>query len=107
MYKSDNYYIYMMGSANGRALYIGVTSDLQRRVLQHKEGRYGGFTTKYRCHHLLYYERFYDINQAIAREKQLKGWIRAKKEELIKSINPDRIDLSLGWYEPVQGDLLP
>ena len=69
-------------------LYIGMTNDLYRRYLEHKDGIVEGFTKKYRCHSLLYYEDFKDVEEAIAREKELKGWSREKKETLIKSVNP-------------------
>ncbi len=91
---ATDYYVYIMGSANGRAIYIGVTNDIVRRVNEHKNGLIEGFTRKYRCHHLLYLEHYNDIRAAIDREKQLKGWTRAKKEALIKEQNPERIDLS-------------
>ena len=84
----------MMSSNSNKALYIGVTGDLVRRVQQHKTGEQGGFTQKYACHKLVYYETFSDINQAIAREKYLKGWKRSRKDDLIDSVNPDRKDLS-------------
>lgn len=84
----------MMGSANGNALYIGVTNDLLRRVKEHKSQRIEGFTKRYRCHWLLYYEGYGDIRQAIAREKELKGWTRARKEALIQRLNPQRKDLA-------------
>ncbi len=87
-----------MGSANGTTVYIGVTNDIHRRVYEHKNGIIEGFTSKYKCHHLLYHELHNDVNMAIAREKQLKGWTRAKKEELIRSINPERIDLASDWF---------
>ncbi len=83
-----------MGSANGRVLYIGVTNDLSRRVAEHRSGKIEGFTSKYKCHLLLYCECYTDIRTAISREKQLKGWTRAKKEALIREKNPERIDLS-------------
>ena len=84
----------MMGSANGKALYIGVTNQLLRRVNEHKSQQIEGFTKRYRCHLLLYYESYGDIRQAIAREKMLKGWTRARKEALIKTLNPQRKDLA-------------
>ena len=84
----------MMSSNSNKALYIGVTGDLFRRVQQHKTGELGGFTQKYACHKLVYYETFSDINQAIAREKYLKGWKRSRKDDLIDSVNPARKDLS-------------
>jgi putative endonuclease len=90
------YYTYIMASSS-RNLYIGVTNDLERRVLQHREGAFGGFTSKYRCHRLVWFERYSWIGQAIAREKELKGWLRAKKLALIQQDNPTWIDLSEEW----------
>jgi len=83
----------MMQSVNGRALYTGVTNNLDRRVKEHKEGCGGAFTTKYKCHKLVYYEEFGLIEQAIEREKELKKLSRAEKEKLIDKINPERKDL--------------
>ena len=83
-----------MGSEHGKALYIGVTNSLHRRVQQHKSDEIEGFTKKYRCHRLLYYEEHSDIRNAIAREKQLKAWSRIKKENLIATINPEHEDLA-------------
>ena len=74
-------------------LYIGVTNNLQRRVIEHREGLIPGFTKKYQCKKLVYYEMYSNIEEAIKREKQLKGWTRNKKIELIKSQNPDVKDL--------------
>lgn len=88
------YYTYIMSSNNNNTLYIGVTGDLNRRVLEHKSGTGSSFTAKYHCHKLVYYECFSDINQAISREKELKGWKREKKEKLIDTLNPERKDLS-------------
>ncbi len=87
------YWVYMMQSANGRALYTGVTNDLVRRVGEHKEGKGSVFTAKYKCHKLVYFEEFGLVDQAIAREKQIKNMTRAAKEELIDTMNPLRIDL--------------
>ena len=89
----NTYYVYMMSSNSNNALYIGVTGDLIRRVQEQKSGITGGFTSKYLCHKLVYFESFSDINQAIYREKVLKGWKRSRKDELIDSINPERKDL--------------
>ena len=91
MYK--NYYIYMMSNSRNTALYIGVTNDLNRRVLEHKSFSVPGFTQRYCCDKLVYFEEYSDVNQAISREKQLKGWRRDRKDALIDSINPKRIDL--------------
>jgi putative endonuclease len=91
-------YIYILGSDTG-TLYIGVTSNLYQRVMQHKEGTFEGFTAEYGCERLLYFEPYDDIGNAIAREKQLKGWRREKKLNLIRTINPrvqrPRTDLGL------------
>jgi putative endonuclease len=77
------YYTYIMASSS-RNLYIGVTSNLEQRVMQHKEGSFGGFTARYRCHRLVWFERYSWIGQAIAREKELKGWLRPRKIALIQ-----------------------
>ncbi len=82
-----------MQSANGRALYTGVTNDLDRRVREHKEGDGSVFTAKYKCHKLVYFEEFGLIEQAIVREKKIKKLSRANKEKLIDKLNPERIDL--------------
>jgi putative endonuclease len=91
-------YTYIMGSLSG-TLYIGVTSDIDTRVLQHRSGTFEGFSKTYACTRLLYFERFGDIRLAIAREKQLKGWRREKKLNLIRTSNPGFKDLAekLGW----------
>ena len=91
-------YVYMMGSASRRALYTGVTAKLYERVWEHKNNLGGYFTAKYKCHRLVYFESFGDINAAIAREKEIKGWRREKKNELVESINPDWKDLAADWY---------
>jgi putative endonuclease len=90
---SDKYYfVYIMANDHG-TIYVGVTGDLQERVVQHKEGTVGCFTKKYHCHKLVYFEEFGEICEAIAREKQLKGWKRERKVELIKKMNPTWFDL--------------
>ena len=88
-----DYYVYIMASDSG-TLYIGVTNDLQRRVFEHQQGLNEGFTKKYNCHKLIFYENYSDVKQAIAREKQLKNWNRNKKQELINKINPHWQDLT-------------
>lgn len=90
----NHYWTYIMASNNRTTIYIGVTNDLERRITEHKSGIILGFTRKYHCHNLVYYEEFSDIEQAIAREKQLKGWKRAKKDALIDTMNPERKDLA-------------
>ncbi len=91
------YYVYIMTN-NTRTLYTGVTSNLGRRVLQHKRKLHPGFTREYNINRLVYYETFGEIRVAIQREKQIKGWLRAKKVALIVSANPAWRDLSQGWY---------
>jgi len=78
-------------------LYTGVTSDLKKRVYQHKQGTIPGFTQKYSVKKLIYFEAFGDIRYAITREKQLKGGSRQKKIELVNSMNPEWRDLSKDW----------
>ena len=85
----NNYYVYIMTNLKNSVLYIGITNDLRRRVYEHKNGIFEGFTKKYRVHKLVYVESCHDIKDAIRREKQLKGWIREKKIALIESVNPE------------------
>lgn len=88
---NHNYYVYMLTNKNKTVLYTGVTNNLKTRLYYHKnpEPYSKAFTTKYRCHNLIYYEHFKNINIAIDREKEIKGWSRAKKENLISSFNKD------------------
>lgn len=90
---SKTYAVYIMASVSG-VLYIGVTNNLFRRVNEHQSDSVEGFTRKYRCHKLIYYELTESIEGAIAREKQLKNWARVKKTNLINSFNPEWKDLS-------------
>jgi putative endonuclease len=92
-----NYYVYIMASKS-RTLYTGVTSNLERRVLQHRGKVFPGFTARYNINRLVHYEVFGEIVAAIAREKQIKSWGRAKKIALIESLNRDWKDLSAAWY---------
>ncbi len=86
------YYVCFLKSNNERALYIGVTSDLVRRISEHRSNANTGFSWKYCCSKLVYVEEFSEIEQAIAREKQLKKWSRCKKEALISSFDPRQLD---------------
>ena len=98
------YYVYIM--TNGvRTLYVGVTNDLMRRVYEHKQKLVPGFTRKYNLTWLAYYEETSDIWSAIGREKQIKGWRRSKKVELIESMNPRWKDLALEWFEGARSEL--
>ena len=90
------YSVYIMASKS-RTLYIGITSNLQHRVWQHREKRLSGFSAKYNTTRLVYFENFGEVLAAIQREKQLKGWLRSKKIALIESINCDWKDLSETW----------
>jgi putative endonuclease len=89
------YFVYMMTNKGRTTLYIGVTNSLMRRVSQHRAGEMPGFSKRYNTNRLVYYERFNDVRDAIAREKQLKGWSRGKKEGLINSMNPKWTDLGV------------
>jgi putative endonuclease len=89
-------YTYILGSPTG-VLYIGVTSKLGLRIFQHKNRIFEGFSKTYNCTRLLHFERYEDIRNAIAREKQLKGWRREKKLNLIRTTNPDFKDLAELW----------
>jgi putative endonuclease len=90
------YSVYILASLS-RALYVGITSNLEQRVWQHKEGVFGGHTSKYKINRLVYHEAFGNVNDAIAREKELKTWLRQKKIELIEKGNPGWDDLSENW----------
>lgn len=102
------YYVYIMQSASRRALYIGMTSNLRKRVWQHKNHRFEGFTDDYNCTRLVYWESFDDVANAIDREKQLKRWRREKKMWLIARKNPRWQDLAADWYpSETQGPSTP
>jgi len=98
---SKEYYVYIMTNKS-RTLYTGVTNDLMRRVYEHKNKLVKGFTGKYNIQYLVYYESTSDVHAAIAREKQVKGWLRKKKIALIDSMNPTWKDLSEEWYETLE-----
>jgi putative endonuclease len=95
-------YTYILGSTTG-TLYIGVTSDIYTRIQQHRQGTFDGFSKTYGCTRLLYYEQFVDIRNAIAREKQLKGWRREKKLILVRKSNPNFKDLAELWGSQMIG----
>jgi putative endonuclease len=85
--KEHEYFVYIMSSRSG-TLYLGMTNSIYRRALQHKRREIEGFSSKYGCDRLVYYESYDDVHKAIGREKQLKGWRRSKKIVLIESKNP-------------------
>ncbi len=84
-----NYFIYIVTNKHKNVIYTGVTNNLQRRIYEHENGIFLGFTKKYNWHFLVYYEHFQNINDAIKREKEIKSWRREKKDSLINSFNPD------------------
>jgi len=88
------YYVYLITTWNNKVLYTGVTNNLERRIYEHKNKLVEGFTKKYNVHKLVYFEETEDILAAIEREKQIKGWLRVKKNNLIESVNPGWRDLS-------------
>jgi putative endonuclease len=99
------YCTYILTNVSRKTLYTGVTSTIVKRSWQHKNGVFPGFTSRYRVNRLVYFEGFSRIDDAIAREKEIKGWIRAKKVALIKSVNPKWDDLSREWqniFKPPQ-----
>jgi len=91
------YYVYIMTNRS-KTLYTGVTNDLMRRVYEHKNKMVEGFTKKYNITRLVYFEGTNDVQSAIVREKQIKGWLRSKKIGLIESANPKWEDLSKEWF---------
>ena len=93
---TKNYYVYIMTNRS-RTLYVGMTNNLERRVYEHRNKVYKGFTSRYNVTLLVYCEAFSDVREAIAREKQIKDWRREKKIALIESLNPSWKDLSDEW----------
>ena len=98
MKREKRYYVYLMASRSLN-LYTGTTDDICRRALEHKTGEIEGFTKRYNINRLVYYETFKYVNNAIAHEKQIKAWTRAKRIALIKGQNPTWQDLAGGWDE--------
>jgi putative endonuclease len=93
--ENKRYYVYIMSNKRNGTLYTGMTSNLTRRVYEHKVKLMRGFTSRYGITRLVYYEETGEVTVAIKREKQIKGWTRAKKIALIESLNPQWNDLSL------------
>ena len=92
------YFVYIMASAS-QVIYTGITNDLRRRVWEHKTKQVEGFTRKYNCTRLVSFEEFDRVEDAIAREKEIKGWVRKKKTALIESRNGSWKDLSYRWFD--------
>lgn len=91
-------YVYILATTGRSVLYVGVTNDLRRRMYEHRNELHDGFTRKYHVHHLVYFETYEHVTDAICREKQIKGYRRQKKERLIDESNPEWNDLSAEWY---------
>jgi putative endonuclease len=104
MYEGS-YFTYIVASRS-HTLYIGVTGNLRKRVFDHKWKEHGGFSAKYNCDRLVWFERYESVVEAIAREKQLKRWRREKKIALIEKMNPTWVDLSKDWYDVEPADFL-
>src|SRR5258706_15112911 len=96
-----NFYVYITAN-RWHTIYVGVSDDLHRRVWEHRTKSVPGFTTRYEVDRLVYFEHFTDIRDAIAREKQIKGWKRFKKLALVHSMNPEWKDLAADWYSTEQ-----
>ena len=96
-----HYYVYVLTNRKRGVLYTGMTNDLERRVYEHREKLIPGFARKYNLTKLVYFEEITDVNAAIKREKQIKGWLRKKKIALIESRNPNWNDLSEEWSATV------
>lgn len=91
------YYVYILTNKTDAVMYIGVTNDLRRRLYEHKNEQIEGFTKKYHVHKLVYFEEYSDVYDAISREKQLKRWVRAKKNRLVETKNPNWDDWGEGF----------
>jgi putative endonuclease len=98
LHNKHQYFTYILTNKGNTVLYIGVTNDLEARILQHKQKAFAGFTATYNCNKLVYFEKYIMIQDAIDREKQLKAGSRQKKVDLIVGNNPEWDDLSAGWY---------
>ena len=99
------YYVYVLSNAS-RMLYVGVTNDLMRRMSEHRQKLHPGYAARYNIKQLVYYETFNSIESAILREKEIKGWVRGRKDALIRSMNPKWRDLCEEWFREVQKGVL-
>ena len=91
------YYVYILANKHNTVLYTGVTNNLERRLYEHQNKLVSGFTSRYNVHKLVYFDTTTDVTSAIAREKEIKGWVRQKKIRLIEGMNPEWKDLSETW----------
>jgi len=96
----NDYYVYILTNWNNKVMYVGVTNNIERRLYEHRNKLVDGFTSKYNINKLVYVESTTDVTAAIQREKQIKGWNRNKKNELVESVNPEWEDLSKQWEDP-------
>lgn len=94
----STYHVYMTTNKSNTVLYTGITNNLERRIWEHKEKTGHGFTARYNICKLVYCESCLDARTAIEREKQIKGWLRKKKNALVETLNPEWKDLSAGWF---------
>jgi len=92
-----SYYVYILTNWKGNDMYIGVTNNLERRLYEHKHELIEGFSKRYHVHKLVYFEQTGDVRAALEREKQLKHWMREKKNALVETMNPMWVDLSENW----------
>ena len=92
------YFVYILTNWNNKVIYTGITNNLERRLFEHKNGIVDGFTKKYNVHKLVWFDYTTDVLSAIEKEKQIKGWTRAKKNALVEENNPTWRDLSDDWY---------
>jgi len=93
----NDYYVYILTNRSNKVMYIGVTNELERRLYEHKNQMVDGYAKDYNVQKLVYFESVPDVRAAIAREKQIKGWPRAKKNALVEGLNPEWRDLSEDW----------
>ncbi|SDS62482.1 GIY-YIG nuclease family protein [Opitutus sp. GAS368] len=93
-----SYWVYILTNQRNGTLYVGVTNSLERRIWEHKTKAIEGFTKQYGLTQLVHFESFRDVSTAIAREKEIKGWLRRRKLALIEEANPQWTDLSAGWF---------
>jgi putative endonuclease len=93
-----NYYVYLLTNWNNKVMYVGVTNNLERRVYEHKHKLVVGFTEKYNVNKLVYFEETTDVHSALEREKEIKKWLREKKDALVLKENEQWKDLSEGWF---------
>lgn len=97
--RRDSFWVYIVANERNGTIYVGVTNSLHRRIWQHKTKVSEGFTKQYGLTVLVYFEEFRGPTTAIAREKEIKGWLRRRKLDLIEKDNPNWVDLSDGWYD--------